>query len=311
MTKIRKICLLGFGEVGEVLAKDLAAASTIKLAAYDLQFHNPQSQPYISIRSNPQVDMAASASDAVAHCDLVISAVTAAQSLVAAQSVCASLSPGTFFLDLNSVAPTTKISVAQVVETCGGRYVEAAVLSPIMPKRMNAPILIGGPHAQDFLPAGINLGFSDMRFCSAHIGPAAATKMCRSIMIKGVESLLTESLLTARHYGVEDAVMASLHDLIPWQDWPARARYMISRSLLHGMRRAEEMREAADTVCDAGIRPHMSSGCVATQAWLSQFDAALKEQELVSMLDGINTARARAREGEGESEIEQEVQHDH
>ncbi len=307
MTKIRKICLLGFGEVGEVLAKDLATASTIKLAAYDQQFHDPQSQPCINVRSNPQVEMATSATDAAAHCDLVISAVTAAQSLVAAQSVCSSLSPGTFFLDLNSVAPTTKISVAEVVETCGGRYVEAAVLSPIMPKRMHAPILIGGPHAQDFLSVGTHLGFADMRFCSAHIGPAAATKMCRSIMIKGVESLLTESLLTARHYGVEDAVMASLHDLIPWQDWPARAHYMISRSLLHGMRRAEEMREAADTVCAAGIRPHMSSGCVATQAWVSQFDAALEEDELVSMLDIINTARAR----EIEKEIEKETQHDH
>lgn len=307
MTKIRKICLLGFGEVGEVLANDLAAGSTIKLAAYDQQFHDPKSQPCINVRSNPQVEMAASATDAAAHCDLIISAVTSAQSLVAAQSVCSSLSPGSFFLDLNSVAPTTKINVAEVVENCGGRYVEAAVLSPIMPKRLHAPILIGGPHAQDFLPIGTKLGFSDMRFCSAHIGPAAATKMCRSIMIKGVESLLTESLLTARHYGVEDAVMASLHDLIPWQDWPARAHYMISRSLQHGLRRAEEMREAADTVCDAGIRPHMSSGCVATQAWVSQFDAALEEDELVSMLDGINTARAC----EGESEIEKETQHDH
>jgi len=286
---IEKICLLGFGEVGAVLAEDLAAASAVKLVAWDVQFDNLESKPSVSVRSHARVDIAAAATNAVNDSELVISAVTAAQDLPAAQSVLAGMRPGTLFLDLNSVSPATRIAVAETVEASGGRYIEAAILAPITPQGIAAPILIGGPHAENFLPAGINLGFSGMRFCSARIGSAAATKMCRSIMIKGIESLLTESLLAARHYGVEEEVMASLKDLFPWPDWPGQARYMISRSIEHGVRRAEEMVEAAHTVSDAGIKPHMSEACAASQAWASLFDAALAEKELVSMLDVINT----------------------
>jgi hypothetical protein len=41
------------------------------------------------------------------------------------------------------------------------------------------------------------------------LGVASATKMCRSVMIKGLEAMVIESFTTARHYGVEDAVIAS------------------------------------------------------------------------------------------------------
>jgi hypothetical protein len=50
-------------------------------------------------------------------------------------------------------------------------------------------------------------------------------------MIKGIEALLTESLLAARHYGVESTVLASLRDLFPSEDRPRISQYMISRSL--------------------------------------------------------------------------------
>ena len=72
-------------------------------------------------------------------------------------------------------------------------------------------------------------------------------------MIKGIEALLTESLLAARKHGVEDTVLASLQDLLPGVEWRKLAQYMISRSLIHGTRRAEEMREVAHTVANAGL----------------------------------------------------------
>ena len=45
---------------------------------------------------------------------------------------------------------------------------------------------------------------------SDEIGRASAAKMCRSVIVKGMEALLGESLLAARHYGVESAVLESL-----------------------------------------------------------------------------------------------------
>jgi len=292
MSKIQKICLLGFGEVGNVLGKDLVIDSTNRLVAYDVQFDKPDSNPSLAARSHARIETAASAHEAVEGCDLVISAVTAGQALNASLSVAENLQPGVLFLDLNSVSPSSKLEVSKVIEAAGGRYVEAAVLSPIEPRRLAAPILVGGPYAEKFEVVGQELGFSGMRFFSQQIGKAAATKMCRSVMIKGIEALLAESLLTARHYGVEGEVLNSLNDFFPRPDWPQHARYMISRSIEHGVRRAEEMQEVCATVSESGLTPHMSKACALRQHWASQFTAALKQNELASMLDAINNHEA-------------------
>ena len=74
------------------------------------------------------------------------------------------------------------------------------------------------------------------------------------MVVKGLESLLTESLLTARRFGVEREVLDSLPNILPPADWEAVAGYFISRSLQHGKRRSEEMEEAAATVGRGGRR---------------------------------------------------------
>jgi hypothetical protein len=88
-------------------------------------------------------------------------------------------------------------------------------------------------------------------------------------MIKGLESLLVESLTSARAYGVEDRVLASLHETFPELDWEAVASYMIGRTALHGKRRAEEMREVAVTVREAGLEPWMASATAERQDWMA------------------------------------------
>ncbi len=148
-----------------------------------------------------------------------------------------------------------KKQAAAIIDGVGGRYVEAAVMTPFPPKRIASPMLLGGSHAEAFLARATPLGFKAKVF-SSEVGQASATKMCRSVMIKGIEALLMESMLTARHYGVEKTVLESLSDLLPVGDWEKLARYMISRSLEHGVRRAEEMREVAPYRGRSGCRAH-------------------------------------------------------
>ena len=281
------ICLLGLGEVGSTLAADLSASGAADLAAWDWQFPDPDSIPSQHAAGLPQLRQASSAEAAAQGCSIVISAVTAAQDLAAAESVLPGLEAGAWFLDLNSVSPATKQAVADAVGRAGGRYVEAAIMSPIAPQRIAAPILAGGPHAEAFAPIARQLGFAGLRFCDSRIGKAAATKMCRSIVIKGVEAVLTEALVSARHYGVEAEVIASLQNLLPHPDWEGQARYMISRALEHGTRRAEEMREAARTAAEAGLEPLMSEACARRQDWAPQFASALQRPGLQPMLEAI------------------------
>ena len=265
---IATVALIGFGEVGQVLAADLTGV-TIK--AFDL--NRPAG--------------CATATEAVGNADLIISAVTAAQTVAAARSVTTGMKAGAWFMDLNSASPEAKLEACKTITAATGRYVEVAVMSPIEPKRLASPMLLGGPHAEGFAPLIQALGFTGASFYSEVSGKASATKLCRSVMIKGLEALISESLLSARYYGVEDTVLASLNNLFPHPDWEGYARYMISRTLEHGTRRSEEMHEAAKTVAEAGLTPWMSQATAERQAWAPDYAEALQADGLKPMLDAI------------------------
>jgi 3-hydroxyisobutyrate dehydrogenase-like beta-hydroxyacid dehydrogenase len=286
------VCLLGFGEVGQVLGDDLRARVG-HLSAWDLKFSDPASEPSRAAAGHEGL-AAADARRAVDGADLVICAVTAAQTGEAAGSVAPHLKRNAYFFDLNSSSPAAKRRAAGIVDSAGGRYVEAAIMSPISPRRAASPLLLGGAHAAGFLPLARELGFTGAQVFSGKLGAASAAKMCRSVVVKGLEALMLESLLAARQHGVEGAVLESLRSLFPLQSGAAAARYMISRALVHGRRRAEEMGEAARTVAEAGVSSRMSSACAEWQEWASHHPEAATTPDIDVMLDALLCARGSA-----------------
>src|SRR5881394_2834752 len=117
-------------------------------------------------------------------------------------------------------------------------------------------------------PRLLELGF-DAKVASDQLGIASAVKMCRSVMIKGLEAMVIESFTTARAYGVEDAVLASLAETFPGIDWEKQGAYFFQRVIEHGRRRSEEVREVAETVREAGLTPWSAQGTAERQAWVA------------------------------------------
>ena len=261
------IALIGYGEVGKILAEDLRARG-VAVSAYDLKLDSDHSQPLREHAAAHDVVLAASHALAVHGVDLVVSAVTASQTVAAAQATAPGLARGAFFLDFNSASPGAKVRAAGIVNAAGARYVEGAVMTSIPPYRIKVPLLLGGPDAAALAPVLANLGFAP-RVASARLGVASATKMCRSVMIKGLEAMVIESFTTARHYGVEDALIASLHETFPGIDWDKQAAYFFQRVIEHGRRRSEEVREVAVTVEEAGLTPWSAAGTAERQAWMA------------------------------------------
>lgn len=280
-----RIALIGYGEVGQTLAADLKSAGFDDLSAWDRLFADPASPPSSAAVRSADVWAAGAMAAALEGRTLVISAVTAGDCLSAAREAATSIAPRAFYLDLNSVSPHTKREAAAVIEAAGAFYVEAAVMSPIAPKRIASPILLGGPRAEAFSPLARGLGFTGVKIFGASVGQASAAKMCRSVLVKGLEALLTESLLAARRYGIERTVLESLQDLLPTDDWEGKARYLISRSLEHGRRRAEEMREAARAVAEVGVEPTMSLACAERQTWAGARRPRSEPATLAELLD--------------------------
>jgi 3-hydroxyisobutyrate dehydrogenase-like beta-hydroxyacid dehydrogenase len=184
-------------------------------------------------------------------------------------SVGAHLGAHHLYLDLNSVSPATKRRIAGAIGAGAGRFVEGAIMAPVPGLDHRVPILLNGPWAAALLD---RLSVYQMRLdvMQGDVGAAAAVKMCRSIVIKGLEALLLECSLAAGEFGAADRVFDSLAETFPGVDWPKTADYMIGRVLQHGERRAREMDEVAAMLREAGIEPIMSEAAARLQDWESR-----------------------------------------
>jgi 3-hydroxyisobutyrate dehydrogenase-like beta-hydroxyacid dehydrogenase len=275
---MKNIALIGYGEVGRILAEDLRRQG-MTVSACDVKVGSADTTASAAMRAHAAgvgVALTAAHAEAVAgpagipfaHADLVISAVTASQAIAAAAACAPAMKKGAFFLDINSASPATKIEAAGLIDGAGGRYVEGAVMTSIPPYRIRVPLLLGGPAAAALAPALAALGF-DAKLASDELGVASATKMCRSVMIKGLEAMVIEGFTAARAYGVEDRVLASLAETLPGIDWEKQGSYFFQRVIRHGRRRAEEMHEVAQTVREAGLEPWSASGSAERDAWMA------------------------------------------
>lgn len=288
-----RLCIIGFGEAGAIFSAALAGHAPVR--SYDILQGTPAFKKKVTQFAQSGIALATSAAEAAQDAELVLSMVTAAASLDVAKEAATYLKPGQIFLDLNSVSPGTKKASAAVIERSGAAYVDGAIMAPVPSRALGVPILLAGSRAAAVVDALARYGMN-LEIVSDQIGIAAATKMCRSVIIKGIEALCSEAFLAARAHGVEGRVLASLNDTFPGTDWNKYAGYQVGRSLVHGRRRAAEMREAATTVREAGLEPLMAMATVLRQDWaadLSDGNPALKtrrDDEWLETLDLILAA---------------------
>jgi 3-hydroxyisobutyrate dehydrogenase-like beta-hydroxyacid dehydrogenase len=262
------ICFIGFGEAGQAIASGLRDEGVESLSAWDILFPVGEGEKLRQAADAIGVRCAGSAAEAARGADIVISAVTAASSVDAAQSVTPHTPQRPFFLDINSVSPGRKQETARLLGEAA-RYVDVAVLAPIHPARHKTPMLLAGLHAQAIAPVLAALGMR-ANVAGAEIGAAAAIKMVRSVMIKGIEALTLECFLAASRAGVVDEVAASMKNNYPGLDWAKIVPYNLERMASHGERRAAEMEESADTLRELGVEPLMTMATVRRQREMGQ-----------------------------------------
>src|SRR5215468_5237191 len=258
-----RVSFIGFGEAGQAIASGLRETGIERVAAWDILFREQAGTKLKETAESLGVRVASSAPDAARETDVIISAVTAASSVDAAVSVAPHLSGNPYYLDINSVSPGRKQETAKLLGE-RARYVDVAVIAAIHPARHQTPLLLSGPHAEEISPLLREL---DMRFSvvGPHLGSAAAIKMIRSVMIKGMEALTLECFLAAARAGVLEEVTASLKNNYPALDWTKLADYNLERMASHGERRAAEMEESAVTLRELGVNPLMVDSTVKRQ----------------------------------------------
>ena len=147
--------------------------------------------------------LTASPQELAAASSIILSVVTASAAGDAAAQIAQFLTPGHIYADLNSVSPALKQHIAGVVNGSGAKFVEAAVMAPVPPYAHRVPMLLGGNGAREFANTLVPLGMR-LEVISETVVKAAAVKMCRSIVVKGLEAILFECVMGASKYEAED-----------------------------------------------------------------------------------------------------------
>lgn len=264
----RRFGLLGFGEAGHSIAHSLTKKEpSLVISAYDNAPTQAMAHGSASLVNSP--------SELASQSDIILSLVTADECVNAARDIAPFLSDRHYFLDGNSVSPGTKKQAAELITAQGASYCDMAIMAPINPRGHQTPLLLSGDGKAFIQPLWDSLDFS-YSWEGEAVGQASIVKMLRSILIKGMECLIAESVTASQGLGLDERILQSAGKTLGIEDMPALADYVMERAATHGRRRASEMREVAKTLAELGLSNDMSKAIASTQDRIA--DMALAEK---------------------------------
>jgi 3-hydroxyisobutyrate dehydrogenase len=261
------IGFIGFGEAGSAIAKGLRGEGVTRLFAYDVGVEHTEAGETIRKHAREAgARLVESLEELAGASDVILSTVVANVALQVAEDIAAYLKPHHIYADMNSTSPAIKQKVGEAVERTGAGYVEATIMAAVPKHGHRVSMLLGGKAAPQ-LKALLTPYDMRLEILGESVGSAAAVKMFRSLLIKGIEALMLECLLGANRYGVEKRVLDSLGESFPGLDWGKMADYLISRTAIHGERRGREMEEVARTLEATGVEPVVAEAAAKRLLW--------------------------------------------
>lgn len=262
-----KVAFIGFGEAASAFVKGWGVQGKADIKAYDIKTDS-QDEKICSTKWAEYEALGVQGEkalcDALEGADVIFSLVTADQAKIVGERASKCLAQGAFFFDCNSCAPGTKRFNSSLVHGANGRYVDVAVMAPVSSMEHKTPVGLSGIHSKDAKAIFDSFGMN-ASIVEGDVGSASSIKMIRSIMMKGLEALFAECVLTGRKAGVEEVVLESLDQTYPGFDFRSKAAQMFERSMEHGNRRAAEMREVAQTIEELGLESDMARATVKWQ----------------------------------------------
>jgi 3-hydroxyisobutyrate dehydrogenase-like beta-hydroxyacid dehydrogenase len=265
----RVIALLGFGEAGSAIARGLCVEggwrgapkpgdnAPRRVIAVDTALDKDARGTALG-KAARSLDVAIEGTYTAAlhDADLVICAVQGEHALEAATSAAPLLKKGAHFLDLCTVTGKMSDEDRAAIETGGGRYVDVAVMGGFFKQGIKAPMLVAGEDAAAAV-AWMNANGFVVTLLGPKPGSASSVKMLRSVLVKGIEALGVEALVTAQRQGILEEVLGCLGDA---DDMTLRGfiGMLVQTHIVHAHRRWEEMGLVAQTLRETGVDPLMT-----------------------------------------------------
>ena len=241
------VAILGIGEAGRTIARDLIA-NGIQVHGWD---PSPRSLP-------DKLEFAVSNPAAISGADIILSLNWASVAREVAIEVASSLQPGQLFADMNTAAPQLKREIAPIIDKTGAFFVDAALMDPVPPKGLGTQVYASGSGAKRFAEMMIPLGMP-VTYLNTEPGNAATHKLVRSIMYKGVAAVIVECLEAAEALHMTEYARAQMLKII--YDEPMIDRF-VTGSIQHAKRRVEEMEAVVEMLNSIGVSSFTSQAAV-------------------------------------------------
>ena len=264
-----KLGFIGFGEAAFNIASGLRGEGLTGIIAYDKHWKDSPAAELIGKRAaEAQVELVPTQQALIERSEMVVSAVSADMAVPLAQASRPFLKAGQVYVDINATSPMTKEEVDRIISPVA-LFVDCAVMGPVPTYRHKVPVSVSGKGARRFhdtmAPYGMAITYMD-----APAGAASASKMFRSIFMKGFVTLLIEMLTAAHRYGVEDDVLESVKETLTAGPLLEVINGLVGRGVIHSERREHEMDEVIATLETLKVDGIMSKATKAKLRWCTQ-----------------------------------------
>jgi 3-hydroxyisobutyrate dehydrogenase-like beta-hydroxyacid dehydrogenase len=264
-----KLGFIGFGEAAFNIAKGLKGEGLDGIIAYDKFWKEAPASELVGKRAaEAQVQLIPTHRELVESSKMIVSAVSADAAVALAQASRPFLAPGQIYVDINATSPMTKEEIDKIISPVA-LFVDCAVMGPVPTYKHKVPVSVSGAGAKVFAeilsPFGMNITLMD-----APAGSASASKMFRSIFMKGFVTLLLEMLTAAHAYKVEDDVLMSVKETLTAGPLLEVVNGLIGRGVIHSERREHEMEEVIATLEALKVDGTMSKATKAKLRWCTR-----------------------------------------
>jgi 3-hydroxyisobutyrate dehydrogenase-like beta-hydroxyacid dehydrogenase len=244
------IAVLGLGEAGSEIARDLVAAGA------DVRGYDPKGLAVDGVTRR------GGEAEAVADAGLVLSVNSSHDAMTALTNALPGLRPGTVWADLNTASPGLKV---RLQEAAGAEVpvVDVALMSPVPGKGLRTPMLVSGPAAQRYADLLVPLG-AEVTVQPGPVGEAISRKLLRSVFYKGLAAAVVEALAAAEEAGCADWLAGNISAELAGFDSRTIDR-LVQGTHTHARRRADEMTAAAEQLTELGVPPRIAA---AARDWL-------------------------------------------
>jgi 3-hydroxyisobutyrate dehydrogenase-like beta-hydroxyacid dehydrogenase len=284
-----RLGIIGIGEAGAAIAAGLRDEHGVTAAGYDARGGDA------AVRGRAEaagVRMVGSLGELAAAADVLLCLTSAKVAVAVADAVAPHLRASHVYADWNSASPQVKRDLAATVTATGASFVDGAVMAAVPPLRHRVPVLLSGDGAERLCAAVDGLRM-DLEVLGPEPGQASAVKMFRSLLVKGLEALLLECAVGAHAYGATERVLSSMNGTLPTDDWRELASYLLGRTVVHGARRAEELRQVARTLDEIGLEPLLADAGARRLQWFA--DLGLPADVTTLDHDGVLAAVEKVR----------------